>query len=337
MVRARGRPYRGAVDDTPITEATTPESEPAPLAGPPAATPPAAPRLHRSSTHRVLGGVAGGLGERFDVDANVFRVAFVVLAILWGVGIAIYLAMWAILPRDGASPEATEEPGAPRSRLRATRNTLLTAAGVVVAIVLAILLVASIGHGPGPHALRGLVVFWLLLLVLLAFVVTRVAGSGRSIFRAIGAMLATVLVLIVIAGGVFVAYLASTGVPFSGGIGSRAWSPVALTDVQHSYRNGIGSELVDLAGVTFPRSGYVVHASVGVGVLTVDVPARAVVDVRTTVGAGNVEYGSPAPWGFQSHPFHEIPVGMTSAAAARAPHLTLDCAVGVGRIRIERG
>ncbi len=325
------------MDETPSTEPTTPESEPAPLAEPTAATPPAAPRLHRSSTHRVLGGVAGGLGERFDVDANIFRVAFVVFAILWGVGIAIYLAMWAILPRDGVAPAAAVEPAEGRSRLRTTRNTLLTGAGVVVAIVLALLLVASIGHGPGPHALRGLVVFWLILLVLLAFVVTRVAGTGRSIFRAIGAMIATVLVLLVIAGGAFMAYLASTGVPFSGGIGSRAWAPVALTDVQHNYRNGIGSELVDLSGVTFPTAGYVVHASVGVGVLTVDVPARAVVDVRTAVGAGNVEYGAPAPWGFQFHPFSEIPAGMTTAAAARAPHLTLDCSVGVGKIRIQRG
>ena len=252
-------------------------------------------------------------------------------------GIAIYLAMWAILPRDGVAPDATAEPTEGRSRLRATRSALVGLGGVVVAVVLALLLVATIGHGHGPHALRGLVVFWLLLLVLLAFVVTRVAGTGRSIFRAIGALVATVLVLLVIASGAFVAYLATTGVPFSGGIGSRAWAPVALTDVQHTYRNGFGSELVDLSGVTFPTGGYVVHASVGVGVLTVEVPTRAVVDVRTTVGAGNVQYGVPAPWGFNMHSFSEIPAGMTSAAAARAPHLTLDCAVGVGNIRIERG
>lgn len=336
MVRALASPYRGDVDDTPITEPTAPESETAPPAGPAAATPPRAPRLRRSSTHRVLGGVAGGLGERFDVDANVFRVAFVVLAILWGVGIAIYLAMWIILPGDGLAPASTD--GAePRSRTRAVRSGLVAVVGAVVAVIVAILFVVGLSHGPGPHAFRALIVFWLLLLILLAFVVTRAAGSGRSILRVIGALVATVLVLAVITGGAFVAYLASTGVPFSGGIGSRSWAPVTLSDVQHQYRNGIGSELVDLSGVTFPATGYVVHASVGVGVLTVDVPARAVVDVRTTIGAGNVMYGVPAPYGFQFKPFSDVPAGLTGAAVAKAPHLTLDCAVGVGRIRIQRG
>ncbi|HEV2427857.1 MAG TPA: PspC domain-containing protein [Acidimicrobiales bacterium] len=324
------------MDDTPITEPTAPESEPAPPAGPAAATPPRAPRLRRSSTHRVLGGVAGGLGERFDVDANVFRVAFVVLAILWGVGIAIYLAMWIILPGDGLAVDgASESP--PRTRGGGVRSALLAVGGAVVAVILAILFVVGLTHGRGPHAFRAIVVFWLLLLIVLAFVVTRAAGSGRSILRVIGALVATLLVLAVITSGAFVAYLASTGVPFSGGIGSRSWAPVSFSDVQHQYRNGIGSELVDLSSVTFPKTGYVVHASVGVGVLTVDVPAHAVVDVRTTIGAGNVEYGVPAPWGFEYRPFTEVPTGLTGAAVAKAPHLTLDCAVGVGKIRIQRG
>ena len=54
--------------------------------------------LHRSNTKKVFGGVAGGLAERFDVDANIVRVVFVVLALVYGLGIAIYLAMWALIP-----------------------------------------------------------------------------------------------------------------------------------------------------------------------------------------------------------------------------------------------
>ena len=33
------------------------------------------------------------IGERFDVDANIVRVVFVVLTVLYGLGAAIYLAM----------------------------------------------------------------------------------------------------------------------------------------------------------------------------------------------------------------------------------------------------
>src|SRR5271167_3813360 len=60
---------------------------------------PGASTLHRSRTKKVFGGVAGGIGERFDVDPNIVRVVFVVLALVYGLGIAIYLALWALVPR----------------------------------------------------------------------------------------------------------------------------------------------------------------------------------------------------------------------------------------------
>lgn len=59
--------------------------------------------LHRSSTKKVFGGVAGGISERFDVDANIVRVVFVVLALVYGLGVAIYLAMWVLIPRSPVS------------------------------------------------------------------------------------------------------------------------------------------------------------------------------------------------------------------------------------------
>src|ERR1700690_1098741 len=57
--------------------------------------------LHRSATKRVFGGVAGGIAERFDIDANIVRVVFVVLTFLFGLGAAIYLAMWVLIPQSG--------------------------------------------------------------------------------------------------------------------------------------------------------------------------------------------------------------------------------------------
>ena len=58
-------------------------------------TPPSAPprkRLERSRADRVIGGVCGGLGDYFDVDPVIFRIAFVVLAFVGGAGLLLYPA-----------------------------------------------------------------------------------------------------------------------------------------------------------------------------------------------------------------------------------------------------
>jgi phage shock protein PspC (stress-responsive transcriptional regulator) len=67
-------------------------------------TPPAAPprrRLERSRSDRVVAGVCGGLGDYFDVDPVIFRVAFVVLAFVGGAGFLLYPAAWLLLPDEG--------------------------------------------------------------------------------------------------------------------------------------------------------------------------------------------------------------------------------------------
>lgn len=56
-------------------------------------------KLYLSNTDRKIGGVCGGLGEYFDKDSTLFRILFVLIALLWGFGIILYLAMWLIIPR----------------------------------------------------------------------------------------------------------------------------------------------------------------------------------------------------------------------------------------------
>src|SRR3954465_8197309 len=67
-------------------------------------TPPAAPprkRLERSRSDRVIAGVCGGLGDYFDVDPVIFRIALVVLAFVGGAGLLLYPAAWLLLPEEG--------------------------------------------------------------------------------------------------------------------------------------------------------------------------------------------------------------------------------------------
>jgi phage shock protein C len=69
---------------------------------PPSATPLGQRRLHRSTRHRMVAGVAGGLAEYFDVDPAAVRVGFVAVSLLLGGvgGPVLYLLAWAILPEE---------------------------------------------------------------------------------------------------------------------------------------------------------------------------------------------------------------------------------------------
>jgi phage shock protein PspC (stress-responsive transcriptional regulator) len=56
--------------------------------------------LTRSSSDRMLGGVAGGLGAYFSVDPALIRIAFAVSCLFTGAGLIAYLVMLAVVPSD---------------------------------------------------------------------------------------------------------------------------------------------------------------------------------------------------------------------------------------------
>ena len=57
-----------------------------------------AKKLYRSTTDKMIGGVAGGLSEYFDIDATLIRVLFVVVVFLGGGGILAYIILWIVVP-----------------------------------------------------------------------------------------------------------------------------------------------------------------------------------------------------------------------------------------------
>lgn len=82
-------------------------------------------RLYRSVHERVLGGVAGGVAEYFDLDPSLVRVGWAIL-ILASVGgfLLLYIVMWIVVPEapvDGfaagswTSPPPMPPPVAPAS------------------------------------------------------------------------------------------------------------------------------------------------------------------------------------------------------------------------------
>jgi phage shock protein PspC (stress-responsive transcriptional regulator) len=55
-------------------------------------------KLYRSTADKMIGGVAGGLAEYFDIDPTIVRVLFVVVTLVGGGGILAYIILWIVVP-----------------------------------------------------------------------------------------------------------------------------------------------------------------------------------------------------------------------------------------------
>ena len=79
----------------PEAKITAMTSEPSERTGAP-------PRLlRRRTSDRVLGGVAGGLGDYFNIDPLLVRIGFVGLMIFGGAGLVLYVVAWLLIPAEG--------------------------------------------------------------------------------------------------------------------------------------------------------------------------------------------------------------------------------------------
>ena len=73
-------------------------------------------KLYRSTTDKMLGGVAGGLAEYFDIDSTLIRVLFIVVVFLGGGGIIAYIILWIVVPQKPYElPKYTSDQTAPLS------------------------------------------------------------------------------------------------------------------------------------------------------------------------------------------------------------------------------
>lgn len=67
-------------------------------------TGPSRPVLRRSSTDRVISGVAGGLARTFDLDPVVVRIITVVVCLAFPPALVAYLGAWLLVARDDQPP-----------------------------------------------------------------------------------------------------------------------------------------------------------------------------------------------------------------------------------------
>jgi phage shock protein PspC (stress-responsive transcriptional regulator) len=272
--------------------------------------------LHRSATKRIFGGVAGGLSERFDVDANIVRVVFVVLALVWGLGIALYLAMWVLIPRGPSNGVAVSESVEDAPRVRWLRYAL-----PLSIVVLAVIFISTIRVVPTLG--KAFSFLWLVFLVVLA-VIALFSPARRLTFRRLVALafLGFISFLIVVSGATLLA-LQITGVPVQGGSGARQWAPTTVSEVQRYYHGAFGAMNLDLSHVAF-KGTTSVTATEGIGKLLVEIPAGVTVDLRTHVGIGNVE----------NYDAGSVPAGGVVVVHPSGANLVLNLSVGIGQIQL---
>jgi phage shock protein PspC (stress-responsive transcriptional regulator) len=280
--------------------------------------------LHRSSTKKVFGGVAGGISERFDVDANIVRVVFVVLALVYGLGVAIYLAMWVLIPKSDRVETADTE-GIDESN-ESRRHWLRYA--VALGFIVFVLIVLAARHGDhriGP----GLSLLWLIFLVVLAVVSLTTPARRLTLRRFIALTFLGFLSFLILVTGVFLLSLQVIGVPLEGGSGTRSWHPTSPAEVQRVYHGAIGQSTIDLSHVHYTPGTRYITATQGVGVLIVDLPENVSIDLRTHVGIGTVQRGQYFD--------PSIASGTSSTATSANPtiRLVLNLSVGVGQLQLR--
>ena len=90
-------------------------------------------KLYRSSTDKVIAGVAGGIGAYFGIDSVIVRIGFIVLTFLGGAGPFLYLIGWLALPtEDSPSVIAKALGGNSPNRFRSLMAVGLIGLGLLI-------------------------------------------------------------------------------------------------------------------------------------------------------------------------------------------------------------
>ena len=110
---------------------------------------PTAPRLlRRRGDDRVLGGVASGLADYFNVDPLLIRIGFVGLMVFNGLGLGLYLLAWLLVPTDTDNQSVVQRVIA---RIGAAGALVLGLVAVAIILVLNVpsRVIEIDGGGPG--------------------------------------------------------------------------------------------------------------------------------------------------------------------------------------------
>lgn len=251
--------------------------------GPPMTTEPTTPqsstprprRLLRSRGDHLIGGVAGGLGEYFRVDAVVFRIGFVVASLFGGAGFLAYLLAVAFVPRD----DGTGQPTAGDT----TSRRLLKIAGIAAVVITVLVAAAGLIAVSAWAAATGAGAVIAGIVVLTGIVLAAAAGRGRA-----GRHIAIAAGAVAIVLALPAALVAASGIDVDGGIGERTYRPSLASDLpRDGYELGVGKLVVDLRDLPWaPGDDIDLDLGLGLGQASVLVPDGVCVASDSDIGVG---------------------------------------------------
>ena len=317
-------------------------------------------RLERSTSDAVIGGVAGGLGRYFGIDPILFRIGFVALSFMGGIGVLAYVALLAFVPTDGGE------------RAGATGRSLAVAGAVILGVALITFLSGpAFIFGPGLLVLGVVAMAGILLwravggpadgdpartaarialgTLLVLAVLGASAGVGLAAALGGGVVIAALAVVagLVLIGTAFIGgarwlivpalalvlplgFVAAAGIDLEGGIGDRQYRPASVADMRDGYRIGLGELGVDLRDVELPPGRTDLAIDVGIGEAVVYVPEEACVTSDVEIGVGAIDVPDHEQAGL------DLALVAAGTAPAGRPQLHIDADVGVGVIEVVR-
>jgi phage shock protein PspC (stress-responsive transcriptional regulator) len=279
------------------TQATTPL--------PDAPEPPSSRRLTRSSSDRVIAGVAGGLGRYFSIDPVVVRIAFIVGAFFGGAGLIAYAAAWLLVPSDD---------GKSRGDAAGILRRLGIALGMLVLTGVAVIGGFAGAASGGETTVAIIVIAAGILLALGAF-----TGGMRW------------LIVPALALGLAAGAAAAGNIDIRGGTGERIYRPATADSLRSNYKLGVGHLRLDLRNTKFGPGEHRVHLKLGLGQAEVLVPPNVCVSSTAHIAGGGTTVFDHTSGGTY-HDWQE-----TRQARPGASQLTVDADIGFGELRIEPG
>jgi phage shock protein PspC (stress-responsive transcriptional regulator) len=317
-------------------------------------------KLTRSSSDRIIGGVAGGIGRHLGIDPILVRVAFILLCFAGGAGIIAYLALLAFVPSDD---------GRPVSQTNRTTSVVATVALAVAAVVF--LGPPAIIFGPGLLGLALVAVVVVLIyratggsedparaiaragLILLAVLAAFGAAVGVGFLAALGGgvvigiltvVAGLALVVTAFVGGarwlivpalvlaVPLAIVAAAGIDIRGGIGDRSYHPQNAAEIKPKYELGMGRLDIDMRDAQLPAGQTNIKVDQGVGETRIRVADNVCVTTNADIGVGAVTLFGRDNGG----------VDVAYAEGGRAvdptrPVLHIDANLGAGHLDVDRG
>lgn len=232
------------------------------------------------------------------------------------------------MPVPPAPPQPLGPPPPPAPRRRRPSGFVgLVSLGLVIAVVGLVAAVAEPLGFTGEPVVLGLA----LALAAVSAIVLGLGATGRaSGFSGF---------LVIVLGLVTVAAFGATHSTARGGVGDRVWTPTS-TSLPVSYSLGAGDatlDLGDLAGLPATSDPATVAVSMGVGELTVRVPAGLDVRVENRVGVGELRHDrETTDGGLDSLETRSgTDVSRTvSVGDADSPDLVVTTDVGIGDVTI---